>query len=67
MNIEWLTYQTSNLSPATLTYTNPSDVSVGQKAPFDLILSGVSIPIPEIANYSLQVNFEPSKNIIGLN
>jgi hypothetical protein len=46
----------------TLTYTNPSDVSGGQKAPFDLILSGASIPIPEIGNYSLQVNFEPSKS-----
>jgi len=46
----------------TLTYTNPSDVSGGQKAPFDLILSGASIPIPGIANYSLQVNFEPSKS-----
>ncbi|HEY7778021.1 MAG TPA: hypothetical protein VIA09_05735 [Nitrososphaeraceae archaeon] len=34
------------------TFTNPSDISVGQKVPFDLTLLSASIPISEIHHCS---------------
>jgi hypothetical protein len=35
------------------TYTNPSDIGSGQKAPFDLTLLSASIPISQIDHYNL--------------
>lgn len=36
------------------TYTNPSDIGSGQKAPFELTLLSASIPISQIHHYNLQ-------------
>jgi SLAP domain-containing protein len=38
------------------TYTDPSDVASGEKAPFDLILSNASIPIEQIERYTVKVS-----------
>ena len=35
------------------TYTNPSDIGAGQKAPFELILTSASIPVSQIDRYNL--------------
>ncbi len=35
------------------TYTNPSDIGSGQKAPFDLTLLSASIPVSQIDHYNL--------------
>jgi hypothetical protein len=38
------------------TYTNPSDIAGGDKAPFDLTLLSASIPTSQISHYSLQAS-----------
>lgn len=38
------------------TFTNPTSINAGAKAPFHLILSEASIPIRQISNYSLQAS-----------
>ena len=40
------------------TYTNPSDIGSGQKAPFDLILMSASVPSSLIDHYNLQANYQ---------
>lgn len=40
------------------TYTNPSDIGSGEKAPFVLILTSASIPISQIDHYSLQASYQ---------
>ena len=40
------------------TYTNPTDIGPGQKAPFELILSSASIPITQIDHYNLQATYD---------
>ncbi len=35
------------------TYTNPSDIWAGDKAPFEIILTSASIPVSQIERYSL--------------
>jgi len=35
------------------TYTNPSDIPAGGKAPFEIILSSASVPVSEIDRYNL--------------
>ncbi|MDW0163809.1 MAG: FxLYD domain-containing protein [Nitrososphaeraceae archaeon] len=35
------------------TYTNPSDIGAGQKAPFELILTSASIPVSQVDRYNL--------------
>jgi hypothetical protein len=40
------------------TYTNPSDIGAGQKAPFDLILMSASVPISQIDDYNLQASYQ---------
>lgn len=38
------------------TYTNPSDIAAGDKAPFDLTLLSASIPTSQIDHYNLQAS-----------
>lgn len=38
------------------TYTNPSDIGAGQKAPFELILTSASVPVSQIDHYNLQAS-----------
>lgn len=40
------------------TYTQPSDIPIGQTAPFELILLSASIPIPQIHHYKLKVKYQ---------
>jgi hypothetical protein len=40
------------------TYSNPSDICPGEKAPFVLVLSSSSIPISQIDHYSLQASYQ---------
>jgi hypothetical protein len=40
------------------TYTNPSDLVRGSKAPFDLILTSASIPISDIDHYNLAASYQ---------
>jgi hypothetical protein len=40
------------------TYTNPSDIGSGQKAPFELILTSASVPTSQISNYNLSATYE---------
>jgi hypothetical protein len=40
------------------TYANPSDIRLGEKAPFVLILTSASIPISQIDHYSLQASYQ---------
>ena len=40
------------------TYTNPTDIGPGQKAPFELILSSASIPITQINHYNLVASYQ---------
>jgi hypothetical protein len=40
------------------TYSNPSDIRPGEKAPFVLVLSSSSIPISQIDHYSLQASYQ---------
>lgn len=35
------------------TYTNPSDIAAGDKAPFEIILSSASVPNSQIDHYNL--------------
>ncbi|HKG87962.1 MAG TPA: FxLYD domain-containing protein [Nitrososphaeraceae archaeon] len=39
-------------------FTNPKDIASGEKAPFDLSLASVSIPLDEIDHYNLQVDWK---------
>jgi len=49
-------YDSNNGVVATTnTYTNPSDLVPGDKAPFDLTVLSASVPVREIYNYSLKV------------
>jgi hypothetical protein len=38
------------------TFTEPSDLAVGEKAPFDLIISDASIPVEQIERYTLKIS-----------
>ncbi|HEX2406554.1 MAG TPA: sulfatase-like hydrolase/transferase, partial [Nitrososphaeraceae archaeon] len=38
------------------TFTEPSDLASGEKAPFDLILQDTTIPIEQIERYSLKIS-----------
>jgi hypothetical protein len=40
------------------TYTNPSDIAPGDKAPFELILSSASVPTSLIDHYSLRATYQ---------
>lgn len=40
------------------TYTNPTDIGPGKKAPFEIIFASATIPISLIDHYELQVNYE---------
>jgi hypothetical protein len=40
------------------TYTNPSDISSGAKAPFDLVLTSASVPSSLIDQYKLDVSYQ---------
>ena len=40
------------------TYTNPSDISSGAMAPFDLILKSASVPASLIDHYKLDVRHQ---------
>ncbi|MGI0033101.1 MAG: hypothetical protein ACRD97_07510 [Nitrososphaeraceae archaeon] len=40
------------------TYTNPSDIGAGEKAPFDLTLLSASIPTSQIDHYDLQASYQ---------
>lgn len=48
------------------TFTDPTDLASGEKAPFDLILTQASIPLDDIDDYTLKVSWdEPDKRITG--
>jgi hypothetical protein len=40
------------------TYTNPSDISSGATAPFDLILTSASVPASLIDHYKLVTSYQ---------
>jgi hypothetical protein len=40
------------------TFTNPAKLSAGDKAPFELILTSASIPVKEIDNYRLSLDWQ---------
>lgn len=40
------------------TYTNPSDISSGATAPFDLVLMSASVPTSLIDHYNLQASYQ---------
>jgi hypothetical protein len=40
------------------TYTNPSDIISGGKAPFDLVLTSASVPTSLIDHYELQASYQ---------
>jgi hypothetical protein len=47
-------YDTNNQVVGTqFTYTNPSNIAAGQKAPFEIILTSASVPVSQIKRYSL--------------
>jgi hypothetical protein len=41
-----------------VTYTNPSDIAPGDKAPFELILTSASVPTSLIDHYSLRATYQ---------
>jgi hypothetical protein len=52
-------YGSNNQVVATdFTYTDPSGISAGDKAPFELILTSASIPISEIDHYKLSASYQ---------
>ena len=52
-------YDSNNQVVATdFTYTNPSDIGAGLKAPFELTLISASIPISQIDHYNLQATYD---------
>ena len=52
-------YDSNNQVVATdFTYTNPTDIGSGQKAPFDLTLTSASIPVSQIDHYELQTSYQ---------
>jgi hypothetical protein len=52
-------YDSNNQVVAThFTYTNPSDLGSGQKAPFELTLTSASIPISQIDHYNLIASYQ---------
>lgn len=52
-------YDSNNQVVATdFTYTNPSDIGSGQKAPFELLLTSASIPISRIDHYNLVASYD---------
>jgi hypothetical protein len=44
-----------NVVGTSYTYSNPNDISSGEKAPFDLILSDSTIPVDQIKEYRLTI------------
>ena len=59
MKITGTFYDINNEVVATdFTYTNPTDISPGQKAPFELILTSASIPVSEIDRYYLAGSYQ---------
>jgi hypothetical protein len=52
-------YDSNNAVVGTqFTYTNPSDIISGGKAPFDLILMSASVPTSLIDHYNLQASYQ---------
>lgn len=52
-------YDSNNQVVATdFTFTNPSDIGSGQKAPFDLTLTSASVPVSQIDHYELQATYQ---------
>jgi hypothetical protein len=52
-------YDSNNQVVATdFTYTNPSDIGSGQKAPFELTLTSASVPVSEIDHYNLIASYQ---------
>ena len=52
-------YDTNNQVVATdFTYTNPSDIGSGQKAPFELTLTSASVPVSGIDHYNLIASYQ---------
>jgi hypothetical protein len=50
-------YDTNNQVVATdFTFTSPSDIGSGQKAPFEITLRSASIPVSQIDHYNLQAS-----------
>ena len=53
-------YDANNRVVATSnTYTNPSDLGPGSKAPYDLTIISASVPVTQIYNYSLTATYQP--------
>ena len=39
------------------TYTDPSDLAPGQRAPFNMIVQEESVPIYQMTNYALNIDW----------
>ena len=39
------------------TYTDPSDLALGQRAPFNMIVQEDSVPIYQMTNYALNIDW----------
>jgi hypothetical protein len=46
-----------NVVGTSFTYSNPTDIGSGEKAPFDLILSDSTIPVEQIKEYRLTISY----------
>jgi hypothetical protein len=42
------------------TYTDPSDLAPGQRAPFNMIVQEESVPMYQMTNYALNIDWRPS-------
>jgi len=52
-------YNTNNQVVATdFTYTNPADIPLDGKAPFDLSLTSASIPVQSIDHYEIVTEYQ---------
>jgi hypothetical protein len=47
-----------NVVGTDFTYTDPSDIGSGQKAPFELLLMSASIPVSQVDHYNLQASYQ---------
>lgn len=46
-----------NVVGTSYTYSNPTDIGSGEKAPFDLSLSDSTIPVDQIKEYRLTISY----------
>ena len=46
-----------NVVGTSYTYSNPTDIGPGEKAPFDLILSDSTSPVDQIKEYRLTISY----------